>query len=249
MGLFARRNDASEPSQNSAAQFSEPKEVIQRMNRFSLDVPISSRNFSDAIGYEQGWGSGFTARAIEEYKRFMVLAAISNKEVAPSKIVDEVWHKHLQDSINYQDEMCIKVLGKVIDHKPGTGSAEKARFTAQYVDTLLLYKSTFGEEPPSDIWPLQGEARRLYDQKIQLTRDSSTRVSHRSSGTTDTTPYDPDDSFLVMSPANHGQSGTSDDTSWGHNFLRGLLDFISSDNDPSDSDYGSSCGGSSCEGD
>jgi hypothetical protein len=219
------------------------------MNRFSLDVPISSRNFSDAIGREQVWASGFTARAIKEYKRFMVLAAISDKEVTPSKIVDEVWHKHLQYSSNYRDEMCMKVLGKVIDHNPGTGGAEESRFTAQYVDTLLLYKETFEENPPRDIWPLQGEARRLYDQKIRSTRDSSSRALHRSFGTTDTTPYESNDSFLVMPPANHGQSGSSDGTSWGHNFLSGLFDFISSDNDTSDSDHGSSCGGSSCGGD
>jgi hypothetical protein len=132
---------------------SELAKTLQKMQTFSIDGQATGRTFSAKLQDQQGWSHQFTHRAIEEYKRFMVLAAVSAVEVTPSQIVDEVWHLHLQYTRNYRDEMCGKILGKHIDHNPGNGvETEEARFSSQYLNTLLLYASVFGEAPPKDIW-------------------------------------------------------------------------------------------------
>ena len=51
--------------------------------------------------------------AIEEYKKFMYLAATSNQMVSPSEIVDIVWHQHLIFTQSYK-EFC-DILGKKIE--------------------------------------------------------------------------------------------------------------------------------------
>ena len=59
-----------------------------------------------------------TQKAIEEYKKFMYLAATSNQMVSPSEIVDIVWHQHLIFTNSYSD-FC-NLLGKRIEHIPST---------------------------------------------------------------------------------------------------------------------------------
>ena len=136
MGLFARKNNEySNHSADSRSSYPDPAKLIKRMGNFSIDNPESLRTFNRTLASEQRWSSQFTGRAIEEYKRFMILAAISDKEVTPSEIVDQVWHKHLQYSSNYREELCGRVLGKVIDHNPGDGRSSESRYIAQYVDT------------------------------------------------------------------------------------------------------------------
>jgi hypothetical protein len=242
------------------------------MGHFSIDNPESLRTFNGTLASEQRWSSKFTGRAIEEYKRFMILAAISDKEVTPSEIVDQVWHKHLQYSSNYRDELCGRVLGKLIDHNPGDGRSSESRYIAQYVDTLLLYKATFGENPPGDIWPLSGAARSLFDTK---TRQISDRRSNKEFvradsddyylyGTPDTvstiTPKYSDDVSPASEPHGGGVgflgaireffSGENSNHNDGPQWFTGLFDGLSgifSDHDSND-DGGSNCGGGSCGG-
>jgi hypothetical protein len=127
--------------------------IIRDMDTFSLDVEGAKRSFSVKLQEQQGWTREYTLRAIEEYKRFMVLAAVSPTEVTPSQTVDQVWHLHLQYTKSYRDEMCAGVLGKHIDHNPGDGAeGEDAHYSGQYLRTLQLYARVFGEAPPRDIW-------------------------------------------------------------------------------------------------
>ncbi|MEO8530726.1 MAG: hypothetical protein ABI459_05855 [Deltaproteobacteria bacterium] len=89
-------------------------------------------------------------RVIDEYRRFLYLAAMGPVAV-PSKLVDFVWHMHLEDTRAY-DLFCKSVIGKFIHHAPGRPSQGD---DPDYPKTLKAYAAAFGEEPFWRIWPLE----------------------------------------------------------------------------------------------
>jgi hypothetical protein len=75
-------------------------------------------------------------------------------EVTPSDEVDQAWHLHLAYSRDYWEEFCPNVLRRRLHHGPTDGgSGEDERYKANCRRTLEIYEATFGEQPPSDIWP------------------------------------------------------------------------------------------------
>jgi hypothetical protein len=126
----------------------------QRLEAFQLDDPDAPFRFSDRLARENGWSAGFARRAVEEYKKFVYLAAVTRTPVTPSDIVDQVWHLHLTFTRSYWDEMCAQVLGKPLHHGPTKGgTAEDARYRRQYEETLALYGAEFGVDAPPSHWP------------------------------------------------------------------------------------------------
>lgn len=112
------------------------------------------RNFEAELIEETGWSSEFAVRAVDEYRRFLFLLALSTAELTPSKAVDSVWHLHLTFDRHYRDALCGRILGRECRHLPGTGAPEEeARYRAQYEATLRLYEDVFAAAPPEDIWP------------------------------------------------------------------------------------------------
>jgi hypothetical protein len=182
---------------------SQLERIIRGMERFSLDAEGAARPFSKKLQAQQGWTEEFTARAIDEYKRFMVLAAVSSNEVTPSKIVDEVWHLHLQYSRSYRDEMCKQILGKHIDHNPGDGAdGENSHYSDQYLKTLLLYMTVFGEKPPSDIWQFSEFDKAGLTKGIAMTESRRDREKSRSSsGDSDSSMFIFGDTSLPARPS------------------------------------------------
>jgi hypothetical protein len=125
-----------------------------RIACFTPDDPQADFQFTDRLARENGWSKAFAAGAIEEYKRFVYLAAISERHVTPSDIVDQVWHLHLTFTRSYWGDLCAGVLGKPLHHNPTTGGpAERARYRTQYAQTLVLYRHEFGLDAPSAFWP------------------------------------------------------------------------------------------------
>ena len=109
---------------------------------------------------EQGWDTGLTLRALNEYRRFIVLAMTAPHPVTPSKLVDEVWHTHVLFTRDYWDRLT-PLLPRPLHHEPGDGSpGDDAHFAGQYEQTLDLYQQTFGQLAPADLWPdpRRGEA-------------------------------------------------------------------------------------------
>jgi hypothetical protein len=140
--------DGFEGASNIRLSERELARIILDMAAFSLDVAGATRSFSVKLEEQQGWTRQYTLRAIEEYKRFMVLAAVSPTEVTPSRTVDQVWHLHLQYSKSYRDEMCAGVLGKQIDHNPERmfttrgNTSERCNFTRGFL--VKLHHATYG---------------------------------------------------------------------------------------------------------
>jgi hypothetical protein len=124
----------------------------QITSRFGNADP-SFMAFAGKIARKHGWKTHFALRALNEYKKFIYLGLVSDFQVTPSKIIDVVWHEHILFSKGYRD-FCNEVIGQPFDHYPELVPAEQqtGRFSAQYLDTIELYRAEFGLEPPVDIW-------------------------------------------------------------------------------------------------
>jgi len=127
-------------------------ELLAQLRAFVFDEPGAVDCFSRRLAKEQRWSRRFTLRAIEEYRKFIFIWLVTGEEVAPSLIVDKVWHLHLQFTESYWHKLCRDLLKKELHHKPSDGSAaDRANCGALYRSTLERYRTFFGE-PPWDIW-------------------------------------------------------------------------------------------------
>lgn len=126
----------------------------RRIKTFDLGVPGAEVTFAEKLARNNHWSSDFTERVITEYRRFLFLSCISPTGASPSKAVDEAWHLHLTYTVNYWKDLCNDTVGREIHHHPSKGgSQENKRHGDWYEQTLQLYKETFDESPPDDIWP------------------------------------------------------------------------------------------------
>ncbi|HLP14243.1 MAG TPA: hypothetical protein VK177_20090 [Flavobacteriales bacterium] len=125
-------------------------DLWNRIRDFDLDYPLSEYGFSTRLAHENKWTKNFTKKAILEYKKFMYLAATSERMVSPSHIVDLVWHQHLIFTQSYKS-FC-EVLGKQIQHIPSTHDKnEVSVFKSAMDNTKKMYTEAFGEQP-KEIW-------------------------------------------------------------------------------------------------
>ena len=107
----------------------------------------------DRLQAEHRWTPALTGRALEEYRRFLVLAATGGVPVTPSRLVDEVWHLHLTFTRDYWERLT-PLLPAPLHHEPASGQpGDAAHYADQYLSTLNLYAETFGMQPPADLWP------------------------------------------------------------------------------------------------
>ncbi len=118
------------------------------------DGAAPKSRFADKLAREQGWTRAFADRAIEEYKRFLFLAATSGALTVPSEAVDQVWHLHLTHTRSYWDDLCAKTLGRPLHHDPSPGGwTARDRHARAYARTLERYRRVFGAAPDCTIWP------------------------------------------------------------------------------------------------
>ena len=125
------------------------EEIIEMLG--GKNAPV--RAFANKIMKKHHIPRAFTFRAIEEYKKFVYLGVISDFIVTPSKYIDLIWHEHLLFSKAYR-EFCSDVINYQFDHQPELVAMEDQTelYTIQYLETLDLYRSEFGMEPPENIW-------------------------------------------------------------------------------------------------
>ena len=144
-------------------------ELLERIQAFGIDgtEPVALP-FASRLARENGWSRAYAERVIREYKRYMFLAASSNVPVCPSEDVDAAWHLHLTYTQNYWKRFCGEVLGTPVHHDPTRGdSAEAVKHFQMYERTLAIYRSAFGHEPPTDIWPSAAD-RFGHNKKMRL---------------------------------------------------------------------------------
>ncbi|WP_276482826.1 glycine-rich domain-containing protein [Paraflavitalea pollutisoli] len=125
-----------------------------KLEAYSPDNPNDALTFSQRLARENGWSPHLTERVINEYKKFLFLCTISPHPVTPSDEVDQAWHLHLVYTKSYWNDLCRDILQKDLHHTPTEGGpSERQKFFDLYEATLQLYRLTFNETPPDDIWP------------------------------------------------------------------------------------------------
>ncbi|MBY0620506.1 MAG: hypothetical protein K2P72_11385 [Sphingomonas ursincola] len=128
--------------------------IWQALAQMRIEPPGAALGFTRRLARENGWSRRHAEAVMTEYRRFLYLAATGTTEVTPSDQVDQAWHLHLAYTRHYWEELCARIIGRPLHHGPTAGGASEGRkYRALYAETLQRYRDTFGEEPPSDIWP------------------------------------------------------------------------------------------------
>jgi hypothetical protein len=128
--------------------------IWQALCAMRIEPDGASLTFTKRLARENGWSRPYAAAVVEEYKRFLYLAATGTAPVTPSEQVDQAWHLHLAYTRHYWGELCARIIGRPLHHGPTAGGgAEGRKYRALYSDTLARYRDTFGSEPSADIWP------------------------------------------------------------------------------------------------
>lgn len=159
------------------------------------------------------WNRSMIGFLIEDYKKFMYVAATSNKMCTPSKDVDIIWHEHVLFTRDYFNHWCADILKKVIHHEPGTPD-EQPKFKSAYEKTQAKIKKTYGSREESvlpDVADSLGDALDIIGEHTPHSNHSS----HHS--------------------GDHGHSSHDSGSSHGHSSC--------SSSSCSSSSCGSSCGG------
>lgn len=124
------------------------------LSGYSIGPDAASLSFAARLARENGWSAAHAKRVLDEYRRFLFLAATSGHAVTPSDAVDQAWHLHLTYSEDYWNRLCGAVLRRPLHHGPTQGGeGELHRFHRQYAETLASYERIFGESAPIDLWP------------------------------------------------------------------------------------------------
>jgi hypothetical protein len=127
------------------------------IREFPLDDEDVSLPFFHRLARDHVWRFIYAKLVVEEYRRFLFLAATEATMVTPSQDVDEAWHLHLAYTRSYWDGLCATVVGRPLHHDPAGGAEDQDEFVAAYERTLERYADVFGERPPGDIWPPSAE--------------------------------------------------------------------------------------------
>ena len=93
----------------------------------------------------KSWSPEKAADAEKWYRRFLAVTLKYPTEVtAPNEDVDEVWHMHVLDMEQYEEDTT-RIFGHVLYHKPTFGQID---LTNQFRTTNELLRHEFGEAPP-----------------------------------------------------------------------------------------------------
>ena len=85
---------------------------------------LESIDFSpiiERIKKEKKWHSKKIVKAVEEYKKFLLLQKKydGKQMLVPSLRIDEIWHAHILFTKQYHED-CQKLFGKYMHHQPET---------------------------------------------------------------------------------------------------------------------------------
>jgi len=85
---------------------------VRRLSCWSLD-DVRTR-----VMRRLGWSDSLADEAVREYRKFLTLILLGpDEDYGISAVVDEVWHQHILDTMDYT-EMCARVFGAMVHHRP-----------------------------------------------------------------------------------------------------------------------------------
>jgi hypothetical protein len=95
----------------------------------------------------------FTKVLFDEFEKFMILKNINDDIFSPFDI-DVVWKACILDTKFYYN-YCNEKFGKIIHHYPDKSDTDFERIVRHKMrlyKSIKLYKETFNEQPPLDVW-------------------------------------------------------------------------------------------------
>lgn len=105
----------------------------------------------------EDWTEEKIDAAIERYEKFFRLAAKhSEKSIAPTRDIDEIWHLHMLSPVAYYRD-CISIMGEILDHDGGFGAVpeELSQLEETFVNTSKLWEEEYGtpyvEDPEAQL--------------------------------------------------------------------------------------------------
>lgn len=102
-----------------------------------------------------GWSPLYAAEVEQEYRRFLyVSVAHPNETLGMAGPVDEAWHDHILDTVDYV-EFCRQASGRYLHH---TLRGEAVGSGSEYARTLALLEQHFGK-PNWRVWPRAGASK------------------------------------------------------------------------------------------
>ncbi len=130
---------------NASVQLSESglHPLVEELNfdRLKWKISSSSSEMTDEI----------VQIAEQEYKRFLTISMLNpGVGLAPTPLMDEMWHAHILDTANYMAD-CKLLFGRYIHHNPDFGpyssSEVKDKIHTSSETTMKLYNELYNENP------------------------------------------------------------------------------------------------------
>jgi hypothetical protein len=106
------------------------------------------RGLLGVLRKEIGLSAERAKRGVEEYRRFLFLAATTDERVVASPFVEGVWRVHRGDARAYES-----MLGEVLRRPIAAPTRWHSAVDPDYRRTLARYRQEFGEAPFPKAWP------------------------------------------------------------------------------------------------
>ena len=122
------------------------------MSNQSSSLPTLSVDLVRAAKLSEGILSNLDEESLQaletQYRKFFYLnGKYPNQTLAPTKILDEMWHLHILHPKAYFKD-CMSILGYVLDHDPGFGKEPGTMTVLQdnFDNTGKLWEAEFGDK-------------------------------------------------------------------------------------------------------
>ena len=111
----------------------------------------------DRLRTRHGWPEAKARRVQREYLRFLALIILRpEKHYGMAGVVDEFWHEHLLDTLDYH-RLCSEVIGRFVHHEPlpAFNGDHEGQPDAYADETFPALKANFRQVSPR-LWPAPG---------------------------------------------------------------------------------------------
>jgi hypothetical protein len=221
-----------------------PPNLWEKINEKFGGTNASTKAFADKISRKHNCSKGYALKAVNEYKKFLYLAVISDFHVTPSQPIDKVWHEHILFTQAY-GIFCKEIIEYELNHHPELIPIEDQteRYHAQYLSTIELYIKEFGKSPPTSIWDITKYDKEKVTEDIEKARKKKTTANLYYSNThysSDVALYSSFDDSDIGTTDSYPEFGGFGDGDAGGGGASGQWDDSS---DGSDSDDGGGDGG------
>jgi hypothetical protein len=149
-----------------------PPNMWNKITEMFGGVDASTKAFADKISRKHNCSTSYAIKAVNEYKKFLYLAVISDFHVTPSQAIDKVWHEHILFTQAY-GIFCKDIIEYNLNHHPELIPLDEQteRYHAQYLSTIELYIQEFGKLPPANIWDVTKYDKEKVMENVQKARE------------------------------------------------------------------------------